>query len=45
MQDFGSDSTTYKMVNCIFSQNLNILAGGGFVVVFPMLANSTVEAS
>lgn len=45
MQDFGSDSTTYKMVNCIFSQNLNILAGNGFVVVFPMLANSTVAAT
>lgn len=43
--DFGINSTTYSMVNTIFSQNLNILAGGGYVVVFPMLQSITTPAT
>lgn len=44
-KDFGINSNTYKMVNTIFSQNLNLLAGNGYVVVFPMLTNSTTSAT
>ncbi len=35
--DFGSSSTTYKMALAIFSQQPNILAGGGALVVIPVL--------
>lgn len=45
LNDFGINSNTYKMVNTIFSQNLNILAGNGYVVVLPMLDNITVSAT
>ena len=45
MQDWGIDSMTYRMVNNIFSQNLNVLAGNGFVVVFPMLQSATIPAT
>ena len=33
--DFGSDSITYKMANAVFSQQLNILAAGGYLAVIP----------
>lgn len=45
MNDWGVDSETFKMVNNIFSQNLNILAGGGYVVVFPLANNVTISAT
>jgi hypothetical protein len=35
--DFGTGSTTYAMANSIFSQNPNILAGSGQLVVIPMI--------
>lgn len=35
--DFGTDSTTYKMANAVFSQKPNILAGGGKLIVIPFL--------
>ncbi len=34
--DFGTDSNTYKMALAIFSQQPNILAGEGYLVVIPM---------
>ncbi len=43
--DFGIDSKTFKVVNSIFSQSPNILAGDGYVMVFPALANITEPAT
>lgn len=37
--DFGSSSVTYKMALAAFSQQPNILTGGGSLVVIPVLAN------
>ena len=34
--DFGTDSLTYAMALKVFSQNPNIKAGGGYLVVMPM---------
>lgn len=36
--DFGTDSQTFKMANAIFSQQPNILAGGGYLVVIPFVS-------
>ena len=33
--DFGTTSKTYQMANAIFSQQPNILAGGGYLVIIP----------
>jgi len=33
--DFGSNSDTYRLAVIIFSQKINILTGGGFLVVIP----------
>jgi len=33
--DFGSNSDTYSLAQTIFSQNPNILTGGGYLVVIP----------
>lgn len=35
--DFGTDSRTYKMALAIFSQQPNILAANGYLVVIPMV--------
>lgn len=35
--DFGTSSKTYAMANAIFSQQPNILAGGGYLVVIPLI--------
>lgn len=35
--DFGTGSETYAMANAIFSQQPNILTGGGYLVVIPMV--------
>jgi hypothetical protein len=49
--DFGSASQTYAQAVAIFSQNPNILAGDGYLVIFPLvvtlqhLAFSGVSAS
>jgi hypothetical protein len=40
--DFGTASTTFAMANAIFSQQPNITAGGGYLVVIPMLATAQV---
>lgn len=36
--DFGSSSKAYQLANSIFAQTPNILAGGGYFVVIPLLA-------
>lgn len=38
--DFGTDSITYKLANDIFSQQPNILANSGYLVVIPMLLST-----
>ncbi len=43
--DFGTDSTTYKMALAVFSQQPNILAGGGYLVVIPLEASETLDAA
>ncbi len=37
--DFGTDSITYKMALAVFSQQPNILAGGGYLVIIPFLSS------
>ena len=37
--DFGTNSKTYQMANAVFSQQPNILAGGGQLVVIPFAIN------
>ena len=36
--DFGTNSITYKMALAVFSQNPNIKANGGYLVIMPMAA-------
>lgn len=43
--DFGTDSTTYKMALAVFSQQPNILAGGGYLVVIPFELSETLAAA
>jgi hypothetical protein len=42
--DFGSTSKTYQMANAVFSQQPNILAGGGRLVVI-LITNEVVHAA
>ena len=42
-QDFGTESTAFKMANAIFAQNPNILNAGGYVIVAPYKASTVVE--
>lgn len=41
--DFGTSSNTYAMSVAIFSQQPNILAGGGYLVVIPYLSASQTQ--
>lgn len=43
--DFGTSSQTYTMALAIFSQQPNILAGGGYLVVIPFLSSETLDAA
>lgn len=43
--DFGSNSKTAKMAANVFSQSPNILTGGGYLVVIPMLALEKLDAA
>jgi len=43
--DFGTSSTTYKMANAVFSQQPNILAGGGYLVVITLQSSETLDAA
>lgn len=40
--DFGTDSDTYKMAIQVFSQQPNILANNGYLVVIPFLSAETL---
>lgn len=42
-KDFGTDSVTYKQALAIFSQQPNILAAGGYLVVIPLLVSETLD--
>lgn len=37
--DFGTASSTYAMANAVFSQQPNILAGGGYLAIIPFKPN------
>lgn len=37
-EDYGTDSETYRMAIAIFSQEFNILNGGGRLVIIPLLS-------
>jgi Protein of unknown function (DUF3383) len=41
--DFGSNSATYRLAVDVFSQNPNILSGGGYLVVIPRLASAAAQ--
>ena len=41
--DFGTSSNTYAMAVAVFSQQPNILAGGGYLVVIPFLATAQYQ--
>lgn len=41
--DFGTSSETFKMANTVFSQQPNILGGGGYLVVIPFLSAETID--
>jgi hypothetical protein len=41
--DFGTGSSTYKMALGVFSQQPNILAGGGYLCIIPYLALETLD--
>ena len=43
--DFGTSSDTYKIANSVFSQQPNILAGNGYLVIIPFLALETLAAA
>lgn len=43
--DFGTSSVTYKQALAIFSQQPNILAGNGYLVVIPLTLSETLDAA
>jgi len=43
--DFGTSSVTYKQANAVFSQQPNILAGGGYLVVILLQSSETLDAA
>jgi len=43
--DFGSSSDTYRIALAVFNQKLNILTGGGFLVVIPRLQTAPAVAA
>lgn len=43
--DFGTDSNTYKMALGVFSQQPNILSGGGYLVVILLEPSETLDAA
>lgn len=42
-EDFGTSSETYRLALAIFNQKLNILTGGGFLVVIPRLQTAAAQ--
>ncbi len=43
--DFGTSSVTYKQALAVFSQQPNILAGAGYLVVITLHASETLDAA
>lgn len=43
--DFGSSSVTFEQANAVFSQQPNILAGGGYFVVILLQSSETLDAA
>lgn len=41
--DFGTSSVTYKMALAVFSQQPNILAGSGYLVIIPFVPSETLD--
>lgn len=41
--DFGTDSETYEQALAVFSQQPNILAGGGNLIIFPAFSASSID--
>ena len=41
--DFGTSSTTFTLVNDMFSQSPSFLSGGGYLVIIPRLTTPTLE--
>ena len=44
-EDFGTDSETYLQAVAVFSQNPNILAAGGSLIVIPLVPGSSSSSS
>ena len=44
-EDFGTSSETYRLALAVFNQKLNILTGGGFLVVIPRLQTAPAVAA
>lgn len=42
--DFGSSSQTFAMANAVFSQQPNILAGGGYLAIIPFIVSQQTIA-
>lgn len=42
--DFGTSTETYQQAVAIFSQQPNILAGGGFLIICPAFATTSINA-
>lgn len=42
--DFGTSTETYQQAVAVFSQQPNILAGGGFLVICPAFATTSINA-
>ena len=42
--DFGTNTETYAQAVAVFSQQPNILAGGGFLIICPAFASTSVNA-
>lgn len=38
--DFGTGTETYQQANAVFSQQPNILAGGGILIIFPLVGGT-----
>lgn len=43
--DFGTTSETYLQAVAVFSQQPNILAGGGSLIIFPSFTNSSIATA
>jgi len=43
--DFGTSSVTFEMANAVFSQQPNVLAGDGYLVVITLLPSETLDAA